>query len=273
MRRFQPTRWAVVLTLPILAGCASNPMVLQGNLQKLEKERIALLRQNEQLQARANSLDLDNQELEQMLAQTRQQGKVLEDQLAAVRGQLTDLTAQLAKVREEKIASAKKVEAMAASMKRRGGASITPNNSLVQELPQIDLPGVHVRRDGDVLRVELPADQLFEPQTARLRPGAQRYLTEAAAALVRVYPDNIVGIEGHADNAPVQGGYWQNSHQLSVGRAMAVYDALVKQARMQPKQLFVVGHGANHPIVSNATPAGKQRNRRVELVVYPERAG
>jgi outer membrane protein OmpA-like peptidoglycan-associated protein len=38
-------------------------------------------------------------------------------------------------------------------------------------------------------------------------------------------------------------------------------------------QLFVVGHGSNHPIVSNGSPEGKQRNRRVELVVYPERKG
>ena len=36
---------------------------------------------------------------------------------------------------------------------------------------------------------------------------------------------------------------------------------------------FVVGHGSNHPVVSNATPAGKERNRRVELVVYPEQVG
>jgi outer membrane protein OmpA-like peptidoglycan-associated protein len=35
--------------------------------------------------------------------------------------------------------------------------------------------------------------------------------------------------------------------------------------------LFVVGHGANHPAVSNGTSAGKERNRRVELVVYPDR--
>ncbi len=272
MRRFRPACWAIAWALPILCGCASNPMVLQGKMQQLEQERLALSRQNEQLQARANSLDHDNQELEQMLAQTRQESKVLEDQLAAVRGQLTDVTAQLAKVREEKIANAKKVEAMAASMKRRGGATIKPNNSLLRDIPQIDMPGVHVRRDGDVLRVELPADQLFEPNTARLRAGAQQYITAAAAALVRLYPEHIVGVEGHTDSDPVRGGHWQNQHQLSVGRAMAVYDVLVGQARMQPKRLFVVGHGANHPVLSNATPAGKQRNRRVELVVYPERA-
>jgi outer membrane protein OmpA-like peptidoglycan-associated protein len=54
---------------------------------------------------------------------------------------------------------------------------------------------------------------------------------------------------------------------------MAVYDVLVSQGRASPKQLFVVGHGANHPVVSNATAEGRRRNRRVELVIYPERVG
>ena len=36
--------------------------------------------------------------------------------------------------------------------------------------------------------------------------------------------------------------------------------------------MFIVGHGANQPVVSNATAAGKARNSRVELVIYPEKA-
>ena len=52
---------------------------------------------------------------------------------------------------------------------------------------------------------------------------------------------------------------------------MTVYDVLVSRTRLQPNQLFVIGHGPNRPVVSNATPDGKQRNRRIELVIYPER--
>jgi outer membrane protein OmpA-like peptidoglycan-associated protein len=38
-------------------------------------------------------------------------------------------------------------------------------------------------------------------------------------------------------------------------------------------QLFLVAHGSNHPVVSNATAAGRTRNRRIELVVYAETIG
>ena len=51
---------------------------------------------------------------------------------------------------------------------------------------------------------------------------------------------------------------------------MAVYDALVRAGGMSARQLFVVGHGGSHPVVSNATDAGRARNRRIEVVIYPE---
>ena len=98
-------------------------------------------------------------------------------------------------------------------------------------------------------------------------------IATAAAELVRSYPNQILGVEGHTDNSPLANAQWRNNHQLSIGRAVAVYDVLVTQNRIPPSQLFMVGHGSNHPLYSNATPAGRQRNNRVELVVYPDRAG
>jgi chemotaxis protein MotB len=82
----------------------------------------------------------------------------------------------------------------------------------------------------------------------------------------------MLGVEGHTDSDQVYGGQFRSNHELSVARATAVYDVLTSQARISPAQLFLVGHGANHPVVSNATLAGKDRNRRVELVIYPEKA-
>ena len=160
---------------------------------------------------------------------------------------------------------------MTASMQRQGGVSITPNNSFLQTLPAINIAGVFVRRDGDVIRIEMPGNTLFESGSARLRPGAANLISDVAAELVRTYPDQIIGVEGHTDNDPIAGNQWRNNHELSIARAMTVYDVLINRTRLQGNQLFVVGHGSNHPIVSNATLEGKQRNRRVELVVYPDR--
>jgi chemotaxis protein MotB len=254
-----------------VAGCADNAMVLKGRLGQAEQQQLASSRQNQQLQDRVNALDRDNQEMGTLLAQARQQAKVSEDQLAALREQLRSVTTQLTQTRTEKENTDKRVQAMTASMQRQGGVSISPNNSFLQTLPAINLAGVFVRRDGDVIRIELPGNSLFESGSARLRPGAANLISDVAAELVRTYPDQIVGVEGHTDNDPIAGNQWRNNHELSVARAMTVYDVLVSRTRLQGNQLFVVGHGSNHPVVSNATVEGKQRNRRVELVVYPER--
>jgi chemotaxis protein MotB len=58
-----------------------------------------------------------------------------------------------------------------------------------------------------------------------------------------------------------------------VQQAAAVMEQLVARGRIRANQCFVTGHGGNYPIYSNAHPDGKARNRRVELVIYPERPG
>jgi chemotaxis protein MotB len=265
--------WIGVGLLLLLTGCADNSMVLKGKVQQYEQQQANLSRQFRMLQDRANALDKDNQEFQQLLAQTRQQAKLSEEQLAAVRDELRSVNARLAETQSAKDTSEKQVQAMEASLQRQGGVTITPNNSFLQTLPAIHLPDVFVRRDGDVIRVELSGHRLFEPGGNRLRPGGPELIAAAANELLRTYPDQIIGIEGHTDKDPVAGGPWRNNLELSIARALAVYDVLISRTRLQGDQLFVVGQGANRPLVSNATPEGKQRNRRIELVVYPEKKG
>jgi flagellar motor protein MotB len=265
--------WLSALTLTALAGCADNPMVLQGRLAEYRRQQDTLTAQNRQLQDRAANMERDNQDLVAQLAQARQQTRVSEDQLAAVREQLRSATSQLTQAQTEGQQSEQKAQALSASLHRQGGVSISPNNSYLQTLPVINQPDVYVRRDGDVIRIELPGNRLFDSGGAQLRPGAANLIADAAAELRRNYPDQIIGIEGHTDSDPILGGQYRNNHELSMARAMAVYNLLIAGTQLRAEQLFVVGHGSNHPVVSNGYAAGKQRNRRVELVVYPEKRG
>ena len=71
------------------------------------------------------------------------------------------------------ISSAIARTAMAASISTQSQAEIRANNSLLRNLTITNMPGISVRQDGDVIRVELPADQLFNPGTAQLKYGAE----------------------------------------------------------------------------------------------------
>jgi flagellar motor protein MotB len=272
MPQFLCRSWSWTILLIALCGCsADNSLVQKGKITQYEQNQATLNRNYQELTARAAKLDQDNQEYSRLVAQWQQQAKVNEDKLAALQDQLRSVNNQLAQVKTEKESTEKKVQAMTASVQRQGGVSITPNNSLLLTLPAINLPEVFVRQDGDVIRVELPANRLFEMGSNRLRPGGAEFVAAAAGEVLRAYPDQMIAVEGHTDSDPVTGGQYRSNRELSSARAMAVYDVLITRARFDDKQLTVVGHGENRPVVSNGSPGGKQRNSRVELVIYPDK--
>ena len=260
-------------SLLLTAGCANNPYALQGKVQTLEQNQNSLASRAEQLKTHADSLDRNNAELESLLAQERQQKRLLEDQVSAMRDQLNTTTTQLAKAKTDVDQYTKKTDALEASVKKQAGATIRANSSLKNTLPPIKIQGVEVRQDGDVVRVELPGTRLFENGTARLTPEGSRLIDDVIVQVLRAYPEQIIGVEGHTSSDPVPAGRWTSQHQLSTGMAMAVYEQLTQRTQTSPGQLFIVGHGANHPAASNATLAGRERNLRVEFVVYPEKPG
>jgi outer membrane protein OmpA-like peptidoglycan-associated protein len=109
-------------------------------------------------------------------------------------------------------------------------------------------------------------DVLFDAGKAELGPGAQRSIDKLADFL-KAYPKRTVLIEGHTDNT----GDEDFNLKLSQQRADAVRDKLVAKG-IAPQRIRTKGYGPKFPVVDNNTPAGRQQNRRVEVVVLNEGA-
>ena len=244
-------------------------MVLQAQNSSLQQQQVAIQQKNQELQTRAQQLDQDNQDLQTVIAQTKQQSQLLEDQVVALKDQLSSASAQLAQLKEKSQLSEKQVEQMAQATRRRSGAIITANSSLQRNLPGVNLPGVEVRTDGDLVRIELPCDRLFSPGGSQLTSTGTMLIDSVASEVARTYSDQMIGLEGHTDNEAPPGQ--QDNLQFSATRALAVYQYLTNRRQFAANQLFTVGHGANHPVVSNATPTGRSRNNRIEIVIYPDK--
>lgn len=206
----------------------------------------------------------DPRRLEAGLARSRQETLVMQDEISALREQLASTSAQLAQAR-----AAGQPPPVAAAPPP---GTMTPV-AMQSAMGTLALEGVEKRLDGGVVRIEIPADTLFESGGANLLPAGSAVLTQVSAEVERVFPGHFLGIEGHTDTEPLQNVSWGSQHQLSVARASAVFDFLTSRTSLERGQLFLVAHGPNHPVVSNATAAGRARNRRIELVIYPERAG
>lgn len=267
-------RWSASLgwlwiSLSLLAGgCNQNPFLAaqQPAVPPATQPASPYAAQLQDMGSRATALDADNRDLHAEIARFEQEKQLLQDEVALLRKRLTDTATQL---RDSQLASqtaAKKIEAIQASS-RRGGATITANNSRLAALQVVDIPGFEVQQDGDVIRVEVPADRLFHARTAQLLPSAAYVLDQLSEAITRQYPQQMIGVEAHTDNSPAGTG---SNHELAASQASAVYVSLTQRNRIPSDQLFLVSHGANQPRVSNATPSGRSKNRRIELVIYPE---
>jgi outer membrane protein OmpA-like peptidoglycan-associated protein len=105
------------------------------------------------------------------------------------------------------------------------------------------------------------SDVLFDTGSANLKPGAREKLARVAGILSS-HPDLHVAIEGHTDSV----GSDDYNQQLSERRAESVRAYLVQQ-RVAPELVGTAGFGESRPVATNGTAAGRQQNRRVELVV------
>lgn len=108
-------------------------------------------------------------------------------------------------------------------------------------------------------------DVLFDSGSSDLRPGGQR-LVARMAEFLREYPERTIAIEGFTDSV----GDDQYNQTLSERRASSVRVALV-DAGIDPSRIYVKGYGEAYPVASNDTSEGRQRNRRVEVVISDER--
>jgi outer membrane protein OmpA-like peptidoglycan-associated protein len=111
------------------------------------------------------------------------------------------------------------------------------------------------------------SDVLFDTAQATLKPGAREKLARVSGILV-THPDLKLEIEGHTDSV----GSDPYNQGLSERRAESVRSYLVSQ-RIAAQTITTAGFGESRPVATNATAAGRQQNRRVELVVSGEAIG
>ncbi|MFC1684913.1 flagellar motor protein MotD [Pseudomonadota bacterium] len=118
------------------------------------------------------------------------------------------------------------------------------------------------------IEVEIKSKMLFTSGSARLAPEALTALRDIASILKSL--PNVVHVEGHTDNIPIKTISFPSNWELSAARAASVVH-LFTRLGMDPKRLAAIGYGEHRPLSSNEEEVGRQKNRRVSLVIMAER--
>jgi outer membrane protein OmpA-like peptidoglycan-associated protein len=126
----------------------------------------------------------------------------------------------------------------------------------------MEIPGATVERVGEGIQVTFDSGILFDFDSDRLRTVAQQNLGNLAASLEK-YPGTDVLVVGHTDNI----GREEYNQGLSERRAASAANYLVSRG-VDYRRIRMVGMGETEPIATNATEAGRQQNRRVEIAIY-----
>ena len=131
------------------------------------------------------------------------------------------------------------------------------------KLPEVNLSGVTVRGNEDYQVYGLEEKVLFDTDKAVVKPSAAEALKQISASINKRYAGKDVRILGFADSR----GDKSYNRDLSKQRAEAVKNYLVTTNKMPADRVSTEAFGEEQPAASNATAAGRQENRRVEIAV------
>lgn len=132
---------------------------------------------------------------------------------------------------------------------------------------QLQGTGVSVTRNGDSIVLNMPSNITFPTDQSAVLAGFYPTLNSVAIVLKK-FNKTLIDVNGHTDST----GSHQHNQVLSEDRATSVANYLASQG-VDTRRMSAVGFAETQPIASNATPAGRAQNRRVEIMISPLREG
>ena len=232
--------------------------VARGAVQSAEDARVLAIRTREQREQEAQRQAMQQQTAAAQAqadqeAQQRQQAEQDRQKAEQAKAEADQARQQAEQAQATAEAQQQAAEAQAHQAEQDKEQT---RQRLMQQLNQV----LETRETARGLIVNMP-DVLFDTGKYTLKPGARERLAKVAGIL-QAYPGLTVQVEGYTDST----GTPEFNQQLSEQRASSVRDYLVQQG-VSTNSITSQGFGETQPVASNSTAAGRQLNRRVDMVV------
>jgi chemotaxis protein MotB len=194
-----------------------------------------------------------------------------QSQSAKLQTQVDNLTKQNSALQGQLDQAKAEAAAMAAaqeSLKTAQQAAATKYDEVVKQLStEVQSGNLQITQYKNMLTVDVAEKLFFDSGSAKLKPSGQEVLKKVADA-ISGYPDKIIRVVGHTDSVALsKASPFKSNWELSVMRATNVVHYLQDKCSIAPERLVAAGRGPYQPVADNSTPEGRQKNRRIEIML------
>ena len=156
------------------------------------------------------------------------------------------------------------------SLKKAVAETASHYDALVSQLSEeVDKGHLKIKQYRNMLTVDVADKIFFDSGTAEIKETGMIVLKKVGEALA-LYPDKIIRVVGHTDNVPLTKlaqTVFATNWELSVARATTVVRFLQDECGIAPERMVAAGRGPYQPVAPNKTESGRQKNRRIEIML------
>jgi outer membrane protein OmpA-like peptidoglycan-associated protein len=237
-------------------------------IAEVQRRKDAELARQQAETAKAEALRMQQEAQQAAAAAARQQAEAEKASAAALAQQQSAEAAAAQAARDRAAAQDLQRAAQAEAEKaRQAAAQAEAEKAQLRAQLLAQLNSILQTRDSARGLIVNMSDVLFDTGSYTLKPGAREKLAKISG-IVLAHAGLSLQIEGHTDSV----GGDDFNQQLSERRSESVRDFLGQQG-VNPSSITARGFGKTQPVASNDTAEGRQRNRRVELVVNGDAIG
>lgn len=265
-------------TIPVLLlvavigqGCVSSKKYkeLQTNYNRLDSNtrsmRLKYLTTERNLAVATNKVE----NLTDQIATERANNKQLQAALDKCLTSSGQGNLNISKLVDEINSSNRYIQQLVNAKNKSDSLNMVLTNNLTRSLNQQEMRDVDVQVLKGVVYISLSDNMLYKSGSYEISDKSGETLSKIAK-IIKDYSNYDVLIEGNTDNVPISQKNIRNNWDLSALRASSVVQTLQNNYAVDPKRLTAAGRGQYNPIADNNTEAGKNKNRRTQIIITPK---
>lgn len=259
---------ALAATALLMTSCASKKALqaCQDDYKSLQEKYTAQSLELKEAQTNVVNLNTRLSDAQSSLTDQKRANKELQKALSE---SINQGGANISKLVDEINASNKYIKQLVDAKSKSDSLNLALSNKLTKSLSKEELKDVDVQVLKGVVYISLNDNMLYKSGSYEISPKAAETLAKIAK-IITDYSDYEVLVEGNTDNVPISKTNIRNNWDLSALRASSVVQELQNKYGVNPSRLTAGGRGEYNPVADNDTEAGREKNRRTQIIITPQ---